>query len=342
MAPALPGASAASLEHAFGLAGDGAAFMAFLLANGLGPLWHQALHAHGLQGLLAQDSQDALKSSRRAAAAAYWSQDAALRQIDRLFEARGIAYAAIKGAHVRELAYGEPALRPACDVDILVSAGQRVAAGRALAEAGFRYCPEPGQPGHEATFARAGVDIDLHWDILRPGRTRVGMADALVGRRRRVGGFFGLDDTDAVFLMLAHPAIAKYVCAPHMGLHRAADFALWTQRRAVDWSAAAARLREAGLMAAAWTVLCWFALLGLAAPEPFVREIAPGKARRRYLRYWLEHDLPTRWLRRPLLIQLGLTLFLHDRPADAWRAVAGRLRADFPRRADPFAALQAP
>jgi hypothetical protein len=344
LAPALPGASAATLERALaqGLREGGPAFAALLADSGLGPLWHRALHAHGLQQRLPAAALDALKAARTRAAAAYCLQTAALRQIDRLFEAGGIAYAAIKGAQVRELAYDEPALRPACDIDILVRAGQRAEAGRALAGAGFAYCPDPCNLSHEAGFARPGVSVDLHWDVLRPGRTPAGLAGALLDRRRRAGGFYGLDEADAMLLMLAHPAFAKHVCTPHMGLHRAADFAFWTARRAVDWDLVAARLDGAGLKTAAWTVLSWFGLLGLPTPAAFAARIRPGPARARYLRHWLEHDLPTRWQSRPLLVQLGLTALLHDRPRDAWRAFAGRARAGLSPRPDPFAGLDQP
>lgn len=65
----------------------------------------------------------------------------------------------------------------------------------------------------------------------------------------------------------------------------------------------------------------------LPVPDEFVARIAPGPLRQRYLARWLEHDLPTRWLDKPARIQFGFTLFLHDRPADAWHALASILRA---------------
>lgn len=340
-----PARAADDLEHAVedAFAGEATAFMAFLLANGLGPLWHQALHSRQWQGRVPPEAQETLNLSRFAAAALYLLQSAELRRIDHLFAAQGIAYAAIKGAHVRELAYDDPSLRPADDVDIIVSAGQRVAAARALVGAGFHYHPAPDNISHEASFVKGRVTIDLHWNTFRPGRSRVDVTDALVARRVRVAGFWGLSDTDAVFLMLTHPAFFKYVCSPNMALCRVADFMFWTRRRAVDWAGLAALLRDTGLNSAAWTVSSWFALLGAAVPADFLAQISPGKARVRYLRYWLERDLPTQWFkRRPLLIQLGFTLFLHDRPADAGRAVCGWLRAYRRRRDDPFAALAAP
>lgn len=53
-----------------------------------------------------------------------------------------------------------------------------------------------------------------------------------------------------------------------------------------------------------------------------------------YLRQWLERDLPTRRLERPLLIQFGFTLPLHDRPGDMLHALRGLREAKQNRQRD--------
>ncbi|MDD5034415.1 MAG: nucleotidyltransferase family protein [Methylococcaceae bacterium] len=344
LAPAHPDASAEimrdNIESAFSEGEE--RFIAFLRSNNLGPVWYQALHDHALQDCISSASLGILKSSRFAVATLYLLQNAVMRQIDRLFESRGIAYAVIKGVHVRELVYSEPSLRQAKDIDILVSAGQRIVAAEALVEAGFQYNLELDNISHQASFDKAGVNIDLHWNILRPGRTRFDVTDALIARRRRIGGFWGLGDTDAVFLMLVHPAFNKYVCSPYMSLCRVMDFIRWMKFRSVDWDAVASLLHDTGLQTAAWTMLHWFTMLGLAVPDNLMAKIQPGRVRMRYLSFWLEHDLPTKWLyRRPLLIQIGLTLFLHDRPLDAGRMILGWFRAYLQRHRDIFVLQQA-
>lgn len=189
-------------------------------------------------------------------------------------------------------------------------------------------------------FNRSPVDIDLHRDILRPGRTRIELARPLLARRQRVSDFWGLDDSDTVFLMLVHPAFAKYIGSPNMGVHRVLDFICWIHKCPMDWDVVAERLDEAGLKTAAWTVLQWFAMLfkpeNLPVPGTFIARIKPGTVRSRYLRYWLQHDLPTRWLRQPLRIQLGFTLFLHDRFTDAGHAISGWLQSRRRRKTDPL------
>jgi hypothetical protein len=281
-----------------------------------------------------------LEASRFAAAASYLPQAAALRQIDRLFAGKGIAYAAIKGSAVRELVYNDPALRPAADLDLLVSPEHRLAAAEALVAAGFQYHPQAATASHEASFSRGEAHIDLHWNIFRPGRTRCDMVAPLLAKRQRIGVCWGLSDVDTLFLMLTHPVIVNYACSPNLALCRVVDFIRWVERRAVDWDAVAERLEQAGLKTAAWVLLRWFSLLGVAVDEPFIAKLRPGQLRARYLEYWLEHDLPTRWLtRRPWLIQLGLTLPIHDCPSDAARALRGWLQARREQHRDPFAFL---
>lgn len=311
-------------------------FLGLLQENGLGPIWHWLLNSHTLSDALSPASLSALKTARLAAAAHYVKQCSGLHWLDQAFRARNISYAVIKGVHIREAVYAEPALRWACDVDVLITLEQREQAAKLLIDAGFRYFPHSGSASHEAAFVKGDMSVDLHWNVLRPGRTRFDVTALFLARRRRSHGFWGLGDTDAVFLMLVHPAFTKYVCSPYMSLCRVVDFYYWTRQRGVDWAALAQLLNDTGLQTAAWTVLQWFAGLGVPVPANFVQKIGPGRMRARYLRAWLQHNLPTRWLQRPLLIQLGLTLFLHDRPTDAWRAIRGWCKAVINSRQDPL------
>lgn len=323
--PADPHAGPAACRAA--LASGGADFLQLILAQGLGPLWHHRLQTGGRLDALPQAAAEALREARLSAAGGYLAQRAALDRLDRLFEATGIAWLVMKGAHVRECVYPDPALRPAGDIDILVAPADRRRAARALLDAGYAVHAEPANISHEATFSHGGVDIDLHWHILRPGRTRVGLTDQLLERRQRSGGQWEPSDGDTLFLMLTHPAFAKYVCSPNMGLGRVADFLLWLQQRPADWPGVVKQLDDAGLKTAAWAMLSWFRLLAPAALQATLDDwrgsVRPGRLRAAYLRQWLLRDLPGRWLQRPLLIQAGFTLPLHDRPGDALHALRG-------------------
>lgn len=320
------------------LAAGGARLQAYVVHQKLGAFW--------LDRLSQAPSADrafieALRKQRFGETALYAAQKACLLELDALFAAQGIVYAVIKGGHLRELVYPDPAMRPANDIDILVAPAQREAAARALIGAGFALHPDMENISHEVTLTRGPVAIDLHWDILRPGRTRNPMALAILSRRVRLAGFYGPQDTDALFLMLTHPAFARYVCSPTAALSSVVDFLMWAQRRPIDWDPLAARLDEAGLKTAAWIELAWFTMLAghLPAPRSFIDAVRPGAARAFYLEQWLRRDLPGRLFATPALIQAGLTLVLHDRLSDAARALRGWASARRSRRGDPLLRL---
>ena len=309
------------------LSEGGAAFLERILEQDLGALWHHALQAQGLLESLPRETVEPLREARMLAAGGYLAQRAALDQVDGLFETEAIPYVVIKGTHVREHVYPDPALRAASDIDILIEPADRRRAARVLIEAGYTVHADPANISHEATFSLGAAHIDLHWHMLRPGRTRVDLTGELIARRQRVNGLWGLSDTDTLFLMLTHPAFAKYVCSPNMGLARVADFLLWIHHRPVDWPAVRRLLERAGLKTAAWTLLGWFRSLApadaQATLDAWLADVRPGRIRAAYLRQWLAHDLPSRWLDRPFLIQVGFTLPLHDRPADVRHALHG-------------------
>lgn len=317
----------------------------FVRGQGLSSCWHLAIEQHGLADAVGQDAYLALRQARIEETVSYMAQKAGLKEIDRLFEAKEICYAVFKGGYVREVVYSDPTLRPASDIDILVAPEQRLATINAMKEAGFLLTVDPANVSHEANLCKDGICIDLHWDILRPGRTRVPTVGELLAHRCRHGDIWGLDDVGVVFLMLVHPAFAKYICSPNMDLNKVVDFALWVSRRSIDWDAVARLLQKTGLCAAAWSVLKWYGMLiepgQLPVPDEFVRRIAPGLIRQRYLTRWLESNLPTRWLEHPARIQFGLTLFLHDRPADALHALTAIRRARRIGRRDPVLDLAA-
>ena len=310
---------------------DGVAFTEFLRSQDLLPLWHDCLQSGGLLASLPQQTENIFRQARREAAVSYLAQQVALQNLDRLFEAEGIGYAVMKGVQVRERVYSTPSARTCGDIDVLVSEEVKLTAARLLTELGYSVYISAENISHEVTFSKPPVDFDLHWNILRPGRTRVNVTRQLLERRQRVNGFWGLSESDTLFLMLTHPAFAKYVCSPNMGLSRVADFLLWIRQQQVDWSAVRFVLEQTGLNSAAWIMLSWVRILAPADEQNQIDAwrytIRPGRMRARYLQAWLDHDLPTRWLNYPKRIQLGMTLFLHDRPADILHALRGWRRA---------------
>lgn len=309
-----------------------------LLVHGLAGPWLVRYPAP--RTLADSDAHLQLKRQRMHDAALYAAQRQALPGIDEALRKAGVPYLVMKGAHVREAVYSDGALRPAEDIDILVSRDRARQTAQALAEDGWALHTSAETISHEAALVRGPVMIDLHWDILRPGRTRVPMAEAMLARRVFTPRFPATEDTDTVFLMLVHPAFAKHVCAPAMTLVRALDFALWVRQRHVDWDLLARRLDEAGVKTAAWCVLRWMGMIlnlpAIGVPADFIARIAPASLRRRYLDVWLTRNLPSELAGVPNAVQSGFTLALHDTPRDAARAVGGWLHSRDASRASPL------
>ena len=259
----------------------------------------------------------------------YLAQMHSMSIIISALERHDITYVVLKGLSLREEVYTEPTTRVAGDADLLVHPSSLAATERLLIQHGFRLHSESERSAHERTYSNGHVDVDLHWDVLRPGRTRYPVVESMLSGRIRGKGLWRPSDADTVFLMLVHPAFAKYVCSPHMGLNRVLDFILFTNSRQIDWAAVEKRLDDTGMKAAGWCTLHWFRLvtpLSLAVPVSFVDAISPGKFRRAYLAFWIEHDLPGRLLGRcDWFIRGAFTLLLHDRAHDAWRALRARL-----------------
>lgn len=300
------------------------AFAAFLRWHKLDALWGFLVEQ---RGCAACDPRLAavLARGRRDGAALALAQGRPLADALAALDAANIACLVFKGAMTRAALYPDPGLRPATDLDLLVAPHARIRAVAALREAGF--APQGEASPHEATFARDGVDLDLHWDVLRPGRLRGAVAQDMLERRRRLAGLWAPSREDVVFLMLVHPAFAKHVNSPHAALVAVVDYQRQLADDAPDWDCLARRLEAAGARGAAWSVARFYAACAPAAPAPphdFLARLAPGAIRRRCLSRAFDAEAPTRLLDAPFALRAGLTLALHDSPADALRAARTR------------------
>ncbi len=299
-------------------------FVSFIIDHGLGPLWHE------------RTGRGEFHASRLSAEALYLAQEQALKEIDVVLNEARIDYIVMKGAANRLLLYENPAIRACHDLDLLVHPEERVRAASALVAAGFLSHPEAIGISRGMVLSRGMIDVDLHWGLLREGRLRSDPTSEMLDRRRRILDTWVLDAEDALFVLLVHPAFAKHLAGWGMGLHRVVDIATWLRTQSFDWQAVRAQLERNGVQAAAWATLHWVNLLTCrsgASPrflitlDKMMSDLHPGRLRRTWLNRWLRNDLPERtagwhWAR-----LLGFTMFLHDTPGDALRALAGRYRA---------------
>lgn len=290
--------------------------------EGLAPLWSDlTAKKPGAFGLSPADVA-ALDRSRRAAAGRYLLQHrAASRLCSRLTDA-GIRNAVFKGVALRERLYADPALRTADDIDILVSPQDLARALKVLVAEGLRSRLDRRNLSHEMAFGDGLVTIDLHWSLLRPGRSRSDLTPVLLETAHSRGSLSALSDDASLLVMLVHPAFTKHVNGRRAGLIRVVDLDRMLRITEPNWDWILPRLDASGLRTAAWAVLHWQrTVIGSPVDAAVLRHLEPGRLQRRYLGYWIDRELPRRlgWV--PGLVQGAFTLALHDRPRDALRAI---------------------
>jgi Uncharacterised nucleotidyltransferase len=321
--PLLPGAGPEAIEQASTEAlklGENA-FTKFLLHQGLGPMWDNINEESQILGKFSTKNCQLLHQSRLQTTGDYLLQRERLSQIRKILETADIPHAIIKGAHTREVYFPEPLLRPAVDIDVLIQPANKIAAIKAFQKADYRFHGNADNIAQDCSLLKGNTTIDLHWDILRPGRTRKPMVDALLADRMDYGSHWGLNHIGTLFIILVHPVFRKYANGPSAKLVRLIDLLLLLHRHPSTTSEVLYLLHESGLNTAGWITCTWLNLLtGSKAAQELATQLAPAKVRQSYLSHWIRSDLSTRLFSKTILVQLGFTLFAHDHLEDAWRA----------------------
>ena len=294
----------------------------FLSLNMLEPLWFQSLSKNKATSLFSEIFINTLKQNTIQATAGYMAQKNLTNTAAEILRSANIPYVVYKGASIREQAHNNPAVRPSDDIDILISNGDQIEAIKALVKNGLSCQPAPENISHEITLTGMGSKIDLHWDIMRPGRTRKNMTSELLANRRQFNHLMVLDREAELFIMLVHPVITKYLTTPYASLIRIIDIIKWTESYNIKWQKIYELLDKSGLKTAAWINTYWLKLLtGKTMPKHFIKQLKPSNIRANYLQNWTNKNYSTKFLQNPMLIKVGFTLLVHDSLSDAHRAV---------------------
>lgn len=163
-----------------------------------------SVQRHGFGPLLARAGHVAYRADLARATLAWRNIELLLPPVVSALVGRGVAVAPIKGVSYATTLYAVPAERPMSDVDLLVDHQHVAAAVRTFRELGF----QPAQAAvlhHAAPWVRGDFVIDLHWNIVPPGRARID----LTGVWSRMGtgwpeGACRLEHNDAVLFHLLH------------------------------------------------------------------------------------------------------------------------------------------
>ncbi|MEM9150760.1 MAG: nucleotidyltransferase family protein [Cyanobacteria bacterium P01_F01_bin.3] len=325
LGPVLPGSTNEDLERSCLTARSFGeiAFARFLSLQGLAPLWDECIANYSSKLPVSDLFIKLIHDDSLHSAGAYLIQRHSLDIVREALDSAGVTHVVLKGAHTREVYYTNPALRPATDIDVLVRPEEKLAAIQALQTEGFCFRGNPATISHEASLLKGYTSIDLHWDILRPGRTRQPMTGILLDTRLDYGSHWGTNIAATLFLMLVHPVFAKYSTAPQAALIRLVDILLLLlkRRQQQDIDQALQLLELSGLNTAGWITLQWLhKLTDDAATEDMGKALQPNAWRRRWLQRWIDVNRASNLLDTPWRIQIGFILPAHDRFRDGLRA----------------------
>ncbi len=204
----------------------------------------------------------------------------------------GVRHAVMKGAALAGL-YGDRALRPCCDVDVLVEEATAPGAAAALEAAGYR---EGARGAVEAVFTPPrgeilGVAIDLHFALAHRGQFSPDV-DGMLERARERDGIYSLSAEDDALVAAIDMARDCFTLSGRA----ATDLALLALVRPPEWSTLAARARAWAAGPAAWAALrCARSALGAPVPGVTIDALRPSPACEAYLRAWLDFTRLSPW-----------------------------------------------
>jgi hypothetical protein len=113
-----------------------------VLAEGIGPWLHVALQNHPEVGLAAEFSEQFSRSHAESMIRSLANR-ACFKEVAEAFATEQIPVLVLKGAYLGTFVYKNPALRPMCDLDLLVREEQFEHARRLLERLGFGISAEP-------------------------------------------------------------------------------------------------------------------------------------------------------------------------------------------------------
>lgn len=196
---------------------------------------------HGLAGMAANAGATSYRNELALATLAWARIEQDVPAVVGALRAAGIRVAAIKGLAYAKTLYAHPAERPMGDVDLLVPVADRSRARSVLAEVGFTRAPAS-VLHHAEAWTRGDLALDLHWNIIAPGRSRIDL-EGLWGRTQPgwPDGAEQLEPIDALVFHLVHLARNRL----RLPLMNVVDTARLCER--ADADAALARARAWGL-----------------------------------------------------------------------------------------------
>lgn len=169
------------------------------------PKW--LVQRHGLAAMAGRAGAASYRDDL-VSATAFWSRiEADLPAVVAPLVDAGVRVAPIKGVAYAKALYSAPAERPMGDVDLLVREPDREIACNVLSKCGFAPAARRAVMHHAEPWTRGDFAIDLHWNIIAPGRSRIDLES--IWSRMRSGwpaGAESLESNDLLVFHLVHLA----------------------------------------------------------------------------------------------------------------------------------------
>jgi hypothetical protein len=259
-----------------------------------------------------------------------------LRGIIEVFNKEGISVILLKGAHLAEFVYGNPALRPMADLDILARRDDFSRIDQILLEQGYSASKEDIGFSllHLPVYKKENaIRIEVHSNIcVLPFSTRFDIVE--LWERAQVETFQGFEAlTLCPVDLLVH--LCVHTCIDHAfdnGIMPLVDIARTVEHyhEKLDWDEVLIRSRQWGLGSCIYLMLALAKkMLGLSTPDRVLQQLRPG-----------DHDLDLLAIAETLVFERGAIITPHMARLfgrDSWRQKLQyvRLRA-FPSKESMF------
>ena len=92
---------------------------------------------------------------------------------------------------------------------MLISPHNKVKAIKAFKSEGYTFHGSCDNIAQDCSLVKGKTAIDLHWDILRPGRTRKPMVETLLECRKDYGTHWGMSHGATLFPNASAPRLPK-------------------------------------------------------------------------------------------------------------------------------------
>ncbi len=300
----------------------------------LAPLLYQRLKRLGPGTGIPAGILQALREAYLGSAARSMRLGHELEQVVTALQADDIPVIALKGAHLAEVVYGNAALRPMSDIDLLVRRMDLSRAADRMLEIGYSSWQSVGaKQAHLPPFVKPGATcIEIHWSIARPTSPFRIDVDGLWSRARPtvIAGVkpLVLSPEDLLLHVSLHASFQHRFA---LGLVPFCDISATLQyyQAEMDWEEVGLRARHWGAGKCAYLTLHLARqLLAAPVPDDVLKALEPTDLDPRF----------AAWAKERIFSRPGETVSVHHEVARLWGAggpkLATLLKTVFPPRED--------